>query len=82
MLNELPESVMRSTQDPIKSDIRTSALSCHHLWVLSGKSGIGKEEKRLIHLLLPINCRLNMSDQTVYEKEDYIRPASSGKQED
>lgn len=36
------------------------------------------EEKRLIHLPLPINCRLNMSDQTAHEEEDYIRPASSG----
>lgn len=37
------------------------------------------EETRLIHLLLPITGRLNMSDPTVYEEGDDIRPASSGK---
>lgn len=36
------------------------------------------EEKRLIHLPLAINCRLNMSEQTVDEEEDYISAASSG----
>lgn len=37
------------------------------------------DETRLNHLLLPITGRLNMSDPTVYEEEDYIRPSSSGK---
>lgn len=35
------------------------------------------DDTRLVHLLLPITGRLNMSDPTV--EEDYIRPASSGK---
>lgn len=45
VLNELPGSVMRSTQDPIKSHIRTITLVCLHFCILSGKSGIcGGEE--------------------------------------
>lgn len=40
------------------------------------------EEKRLIHLPLAINCRLNMSEQTVDEEEDCISAASSGKQDE
>lgn len=74
--NELPGSVMRSTQDPIKTRIRTIALLYLHFCVLCRKSA---DETRLIHLLLPITGRLNMSDPTVYEEEDYIKPASSGK---
>lgn len=68
VLNELPATLTGSTQDPIRFNVRTIILPSP-LTLAFGASPTSRTvgrvgEKNLIPLLLPINCRLNMSDQT------------------
>lgn len=68
MLNELPGTVTGSTQDLIKSNMRTIILLPPLTFVFcvspTTRTVRHAEKNNLIHLLLPINCRLRMSDQT------------------
>lgn len=69
VLNELPATLTGSTQDPIRFNI--GAIILPSLLTLAfGASPTSRTvgrggKKNLIPLLLPINCRLNMSDQTL-----------------
>lgn len=70
VLNKLPATLTGSTQDPIRFNMSTIILPSL-LTLAFGASPSSRTVEcvggggNLIPLLLPINCRLNMSDQTL-----------------